>query len=383
VPSNSTEGFFTAKVESTGSFSGRLAIDGQVLRVGGVFDNAGTARFGPDRTSTVGVPQIGKPSLDLALHLDLATPSVDDKITGTVTQSYRNDVNAVSTVEADRAAFNGTDSLVPDAYLTVTTTGGKTIRRDGLFTVILPAKGLSSQPAGFTSSYYPQGTGCGTLRITKSGIVSFSGALADGTTSVTASASLVLHSTDPQLTWPLFAQLYNKQGFISSNVALNAIDTQSDLSATNVLWARPYQNVQHYRYGWPEVIKLDLFGARHSSVGNVSLLPGLAAINAGGNARLDFSGGLLSGLLTSSFNLSTGDVMSRVTGTDTNLNLTVVRSNGLFSGVFKHSDGTKPAFKGVIYRKGVRAGGHGFFLSTTPAVKDYSGEGGAVILQAK
>ena len=48
--------------------------------------------------------------------------------------------------------------------------------------------------------------------------------------------------------------------------------------------------------------------------------------------------------------------------------------------MFTHTDGTKPAFQGVIIQKGTQRGAYGYFLTKQPAVIDYTGESGAVIL---
>jgi hypothetical protein len=56
---------------------------------------------------------------------------------------------------------------------------------------------------------------------------------------------------------------------------------------------------------------------------------------------------------------------------------------GLGDGFFTHDDGSKPAFKGVILNKANTNASfcRGFFLSTSPKVKDYTGQGGTVDLQ--
>jgi hypothetical protein len=38
-------------------------------------------------------------------------------------------------------------------------------------------------------------------------------------------------------------------------------------------------------------------------------------------------------------------------------------ATGRFSGIFTHSDGTKPAYSGIVYQKGSAKGGHGYFLA--------------------
>jgi hypothetical protein len=100
--SNETVGFLmNAKVMGNGTFTSTLKIDGLSKPVVGTFDNSGVARFGRMRSTTLSLARTGKPSLDVALQLDMnATVS---KITGSVTQSSNSAVIATSAVDADRA----------------------------------------------------------------------------------------------------------------------------------------------------------------------------------------------------------------------------------------------------------------------------------------
>ena len=69
--------------------------------------------------------------------------------------------------------------------------------------------------------------------------------------------------------------------------------------------------------------------------------------------------------------------------TDKSFLLTIAKGTGVISGNFKHTDLTKPLFNGIIYQKGINAGGYGFFLSTVPATPGSTGESGGVSLSAK
>src|SRR5439155_7586118 len=101
---------------------------------------------------------------------------------------------------------------------------------NGMFTVVFPAKDVGSQTAGFTAQDYPQGTGTGTITVTKGGVITATGTLADGA-AVTASLALSQGNT-----FPLFAQLYNKLGFVSGFVALDKNLADSDMSAADLQW---------------------------------------------------------------------------------------------------------------------------------------------------
>ncbi|GEP42061.1 hypothetical protein BGE01nite_13520 [Brevifollis gellanilyticus] len=121
APSNSTEGLISALVTTTGSFSAKLTIDGSVLNVPGVFDEAGHARFGRSRATTFAIARTNKPSFIISLDIDISVGRTKDAITGTVvaTDFQRSMVLAVSTLRADRAHYDGITgaTTVPGAYL--------------------------------------------------------------------------------------------------------------------------------------------------------------------------------------------------------------------------------------------------------------------------
>lgn len=386
-PSNSTEGFINVTLQPTGAFTAKLLIDGLTLNAGGVLDNSGTARFGTSRTTTVSVARPGKPSVALQFGVDLTPlPGGTGKLTGTVVQNYRTVITGVSEFAADLAISTGIDSN----YLG---TAGAT----ATYTAFIQPQPIGSQPSGLTENDYPQGYSNAVITVSKTGIVTFTGNLADGTLNVTASSTLSKNSESA-----IFIQLYNKQGFLSALLELDYTNDDSDMSATNVLWARPYQDVQHYPFGWPEVIKLDLFGAKYivptvaenrsvvrTPDGTVapddgdSLSDGLNVTNPSGNAKVDFFGPpFTTAELTKDVNINSSDLVTKVV-TDANFTLSIVRASGKFSGGFQRPDLSKPTYQGIIYQKGSLAGGYGWFLTPAPTVKTYDGFSGPVELSGK
>lgn len=384
VPSVSTEGSFTAQVQPSGGFTGKFLLDGLSIPVSGSLDNTGVARFGPARTTSVNLPRPNRPvgSMVASLFLDLLTPGINDRITGLVTQYNRVTLTAASLVSADRAGYNGLTpaTTVPDVYLTVSGPGN-TIKKDGIFTAILPSKGLATQPAGFSVNDYPQGSGFATVKVSKAGLVTLAVTLADSITPVTASTTLSKNNT-----WPLFVQLNNKLGCLSAQVTLDNTQPGTDMSATDALWFRPQLNAQYYPYGWPEGIKVDLRAAKYSATTGQSAL--LAANGAplpapamNGNARLTFGSGLLSALINRNLNLTITDTVTKLAPLD--FTLTVKRPSGIIGGTFTHTNGSKPTYQGIIYQKGPAAGVYGFFLTPKPKVMDYLGVSGYVTLFAQ
>ena len=401
APGNSTEGFFTATVQNTGAFSGKLTIDGLVLNVAGVFDAQGVARFGTSRATTVTVARTGKPSLIVKFNIgpvDSLVPA--GRITGevTATEFLKSSIAAVSKVQADRAYFNGLagGNIVPDDYLTVTgTAASPTGRTDGYFTVVLPSLPIGSQPTritdeGYTEMDYPQGDGVGAIKVSKAGVVSLTATLADGTI-LTASSTL-----SQELEVPLFAQLYNKLGFFSTRLKLDKTESDSDMKAAGgaeAIWGRPSIFTSHYYpYGWAEVLDVGIQGARYTARAGESSFRApdtgdaendgdkLGAPNADGNVTLTFSDGLLSDTLTKTANISTTDAVVKVPDNDPTFTLKFTRTTGALDGTLTHTDDTVIPFKAMTYQKGPGAGGYGYFLTKQPVPINYTGESGGVTL---
>ncbi len=479
---NSTEGLLTATVTSTGAFSGKLTIDGSVLNMAGAFDQNGVARFGTSRATTFAVARVNKPSLVVALTIDISPGRAKDTLSGTVTATgfQRSVILAVSNATADRAFYDGLTpaTTVPAAYLgAANATQAYTVvfpsrppfgedliaelDGDPFFDLSLPdgAEGdrivfQDPAPSGLTAGEiytlvnqhdgdyfyledsmgdpapitedgdfavtrlpsdpdsvqleelslarqdYPQGDGYGFITISKAGVVTLTtGKLADGTV-VTGASKL---SKDK--TFPLFLQLYNKKGFLGGDVALDADNPASDLAAVNLDWLRPFDSTSHYYpYGWEEIIRVGLMGARYAATFTpASSVLRIADDAQGGDANLigdellpadpDFGNGGLSyfdGQLTEerfrTVSISTTNIVTKVPASDTSFTLTLTPTTGLFKGTFVHENDEGVAiplltdYEGAIYQKGPDAGGYGYFLTRKPTPIDYTGESGAVNL---
>ncbi len=367
-----TEGLFTATVVSNGAFTAKIVLDGQTLSVTGLFDGYGTARFGEGEATTLVVQRPGKPAFTLALATDL-NPTDSGTLSGTITQSYRSTVTAVSYVNATAPYTSGSPATGRLPF---------PVSWSGVYTWVLPASSISLMPMGFTTADYPQGSGFGTARITTSGSVTLSGKLADGTAFTYAST---VFGPPPTAGFPLFLPLYSLGGFFSASIGVSD-DGNGNASpfANTGEWARPYLSGEYYPYGWPEVMPMTLTGAKYVVTPGQSCLYGLVD----GIAQLAFSTpadflGNPGTPLLHDINLSTADRVTRVDPTDTGFTCTVTRSTGLFSGSFTASNGTKPAFQGVIlqyvpFPNGATPGGYGFYLTPAPRLIDYQGKSGAV-----
>lgn len=363
-----TEGLVTVTVGNTGAFSGKLTIDGLALPFSGVIGGGGVARFGAAGADKIRVERPNKPSFEIAFTLDLTKNAARNKITGTVVEYLRSAVVTTADIEADRAGFNGKSpaTTVPAGYLA----------NRGVYTVVFPAQ--APQP-GFTAADYPQGDGIGNITVRANGTIQLAAVLADST-KVTASGNLW-----KDLKWPLYAELYGKRGSLSGFVTLDDSQAGSDISGNDLAWFRPYQNVHHYPFGWPEGLTTVLLAAKYAVPAGASALPGplLAQNPTLGNAILSFTDGLLPAQVNKAVNLDAKDKAVNAPNSDKSFSLAITQASGQFKGVFTHLDNTKPAFLGAIYQKGPLAGGYGFFLSATPRVRDGTGQSGSVTLSRR
>ncbi len=366
--SNSTNGCITVVQTGTaGAFTGTVKIDGVTFAtpIKGVFDNAGVAKFGTTRTTTLSIPRTNKAPYVLAMTLNTGTK----KIGGTLKELFRGTTAAQSDFIADRAAYSTTAPVAANLLNKAGTSG--------YYTAVLPARlAATASLAGISlaDSEFPQGDGYTTITVSKSGDVTCSGVLGDGT-AFTSSGKL--SATNKTI---LFAQLYaNKGGSIGGEVAVTRT-TFVEVSGTGLFWFRPYQDVQHYPYGWPEGLLTDLKGSEYNVVPNTSVFPGLTGV-VSPNTNVEFSDGLLSSLQSYNFNISAANA---VTLTGTSLGVILAPATGIIGGApttfFNHNSTTKTAFKAIIVQKGSNAGGWGHFLTVAPKVINGLGESGHVSL---
>ncbi len=359
IPGNDTTGILqNAVVQSTGSFTSLLKIDGLSLPLAGKFDNLGVARFGTGRTSAVNLVRPGKRSLMVMLQLDMS--GLTGKVTGTVQQTEHGALAARSDIDADRSTYS-LSAKVPTALA-----GPKT----QVYTLIFSSK--TPQPTGITAQYYPQGDGFAAMSVNVNGTVTLTGRLADHTV-ITASAPLV--NTGGTNHWPVLAQLYALKGCLAGTATLaDAAASTEDVTGT-LSWFRPYQPVQWYADGWSDGIKTVLIGARYVVPTIGSVFPGLQPPTP--NAAVQFTQGLLAAPINKDITISPANIV-----TPTNPTMLITKATGLINGVFTHTDGTKPAYQGAIIQKGASAGARGYFMTRATPL-NYLGESGAVSVKAK
>jgi|GEM_PF-6694257 len=350
-----TEGYASFTVKSTGAFTGTLKIDGAAVPVSGLFDGNGVARFGPAKSSTLTVLRKDKAALTVTLNLDVTAP-LSGNITGTI--NFLDGSGRQADIVAARTAYSAANPV--DVALLGTNSA------DQIYTTGFFAKAN----AGYTADQFPQGTGPGSWKLTKTGNISLSATLADGT-AFTASTTLSVGNG-----WRLYAPLYKGKGVIAGSVAPIGSATV-DFVALNTFWVRPVQDTQHYAAGWPTGILVDMGGAKYVVSPGTSVVPGLTV---GGLATVFLDRGNLGSNQLLDVTITSADTVTNLNNNPA-YKLVIDRKTGFYSGFFTHDDGSKPAFKGVIINKAATSFCKGFFLSTAPKVKDYTGQGGTVDLQ--
>ena len=397
------QGFLSITLQDNLAFTGKLSVNAKSYPLTGQFDSTGAAHLGPhqDLELTLETSAVKLPSLTLDLQLDLGFPTVDAKVTGNLVW-YQDDgsIATLSTVDADRTYFDGRqqDTSVPASYL------GKGYA-DGIYNVILPW--MNPPLNGYLTTDYPSGTGFGTARVTRAGVVTFAALLADGT-AMTAATALVRHGGDtsslyvstapPRISFPLFSQLYGRQGLVSARVNFDFSVGYSEISVKPwqnqygnsngndfALWVRPAMNkAPHYASGWPSAVAVDLMGSHFVVTPGQSLLapfPGqpFTVPNVNGNVGYFIqsdSGFMWEGTV----NVNSSDKMRKAIPTDQDVVFSIDRRTGMFSGRFRHPYGGLVPFQGIIYQSSVSTDGRGFYLNNS-SVKNFDGQGGEVTLQ--
>lgn len=363
--SNSTDGYLSVTVQPSGAFTGNLKIDGLALPLSGSLDHTGEARFGASRSRSLSLARPGKTSLALAMKMNIA--ALASTLGGTVLDVDAEGIAAHSDFTCDFAYYNGTTRL-PVNYL-------GTANANGSFTATFGHLPVTSQGPGLTEADYPQGDGIANVTVTRTGAVTITTTLADGTT---ASGSGTLSGTDQ---WQLFLSLYGGRGHLRSTVVFDSSNPARDFTGIFPLWTRPILDSQHYPNGWSSVMTT-FVGARLAPIPGQSILTGLTFTGLTAPAQLTISDGFLGGSVFRQVLISKTDAVTKAVPGDTSFTVTALnRSNGQFSGSFTDLDGTRPAFRGIVLQKDSPAQGAGFFLTTTPKVKDYRGQSGSVRLE--
>ncbi len=301
-----TSGAITFKTTKRGSYSGTLQLAGRRYAFSGLLD--------PQGSMTNTINRKGENPLTVNLQLD---NSDSGSVSGTVS-----DGSWIADLAAYPAVFNARTNPAPGA---------------GKYTLILPGG-----PGGNTQ--IPQGDGFGALNINASGVVKFSGSLADGTkTTVTASLS-------ENGQWPLYLSLYQGQGQVLGWLNFSFLPAR-DLGG-QLSWIKLSNSKSTF---YSEGFEMNI-AARGSAYEEPA--KNFPVINFS-DGQLILSDGSLTANLVNDLTVHTNN---KITNLDSNaLSLTIIPSSGLFRGkVLNPEDDKIINFQGAVLQD--ENVGSGYFL---------------------
>jgi hypothetical protein len=299
----STAGYITLTTTAAGKYSGKLTMGGKALALAGTFNL--------DKSLAKSLPRAGTTPLNVALQL-----STEGMVTGSVS-----DGSFSAEILANKSPFSSTNGCPWEAK----------------YTVCLPGEpGDDSQPAGH--SY-------GIVTVDRSGNVSFTGWLADGT-AVPVSQKTTISAGGH---WPLYVPLHKGSGMLLSWMHFTN-QAASDISGV-VHWSKPpVANARYYPAGF--IQETEMVGSRYippsADLEVLSWVQGFA----------DFSG------CNPGASFSTEIFLYQGVSAGTNkMTLKWDRAKGTCTGTIGFPGQTRTTpFQGVVFGKLARA--YGYFLGT-------------------
>jgi hypothetical protein len=239
--------------------------------------------------------------------------------------------------------------LDPEAHAVV----GTVTSEAGESCLWLP-RALSGNTNGYAGTYSLaladfsglEGSAAAAVTVSSSGALQLSGTLPDG---ATLSQSVPLSEDG---FWPLYVPLNNGQGMV-----LGWVNVGTNLGASFACWVRPpLATDRYYPQGFAAYGRVDL--RRYKAP-----ISGQSAVNWD-YGMLELSQGNLLTPLDRSLSV-TNNMVRPLTGSISNLSLTISANNGLFSGSFLHPvTRQNTPFRGVILQSADFACGRGWFLGT-------------------
>jgi hypothetical protein len=304
-------GFFTLRLDNTGTFSASLLQGNNTHPFSGHFDLAGLA--------SVRAVSAGTNSWYVTMALDFS--GGPDELTGTI-----GNTQWVADLRAHRAGFN---SLTNPAT-----------RLAGKYTLIIP--GSTNQDGSA-----PEGDGYGALTVNSGGSVILVGSLADGN-SLSQTVPLSRNGD-----WPLYESRYAGLGSVWGWLAFDTNTPPAGISGT-LSWIKPAVPGPLYPGGFTNlsIVQGSPYAAPTASIDPVIALTNGVVIFEGGNLGAPFT------------NLVTlAPPNSFINGSTNSFSLILTLPGGTFSGSVKVPGATKPnTFKGALLQD--LDSGFGFFLDT-------------------
>jgi Divergent InlB B-repeat domain/Cysteine-rich secretory protein family/Bacterial Ig domain len=303
---HATSGFVKVSVATSGVVTGKLLL-------GGV-SHAFTTRLNLDGDATITIPRTGHSSLTLRLDLDVDGDS--DQISGTLSDG------------------EFTASFVTDL-------AGSASEYAGRYTVSLPPSGEFATPGG---------AGWAVVSVSRSGVASLSGRLADGAT-ISAAATV---SRDGEV--PIYRVLYSALGSVSGTFRFRAT-ASTDLDGS-FYWHKPQQS-SAARYAGAFSVESPIVGSRYSAPASGQRVITLDA--AVGNAVVTLRDGGLAASIAQAVTVTGVNLVKPVAPVAREFSAAIKTASGAFSGVFTDPEtNVVRRFEGVFLQK--QNAGSGYFL---------------------
>ncbi|MES2594590.1 MAG: choice-of-anchor D domain-containing protein [Verrucomicrobiota bacterium] len=366
LPPFAQQGYLSGTLTDTGSFTGKLLMNGESVPVAAalyanspaVFTVAGQKR---DFLTLPG----GQLKLRLENNNDSAKP-----FRAVVTTAAD---SAVFTSLASRAAYSATKK-VPAGLLNAPT--------KGTYTLFLDSPTAPGSPPDLVK--HPSGHGYATVTLTNAGVMTLTGVLAD-TTPFTMSTPLLAGNNAP-----VYVQLptpggTTKKGLIMGTLAFlpEAASTATKLHGP-LSWYRPQAlgtKVLLYPDGWPAGVNTFASGGFYNPAITFETALGVTGEST---LSLTFTGGNLPDqVVEEDFDVVKNAVIKH-SPTDKSFTLTLNAATGMITGTFTPTWGTPatalPTFKGLLIQTADLKSAAGFFISN--AKNDPAPKSGAVTLMA-
>ena len=311
APSQLSSGSLKLVLAETGSFTANLTMAGTRRTFAGQFDQNGNV------TNLI----TGGGSIVTWVILSLDLTNGTEEITGTVSNNLYQ-----SELVADLATFSKANGCP----------------QTGVYTFVV-------MPPSVNDSTLPQGWGYGTLKVAATGTGSFSGTLGDGT-KLSGTVPVSKYGTAP-----LYSELYGNKGAF-----VGWLSFTNDTIESTMDWFRPAVTSSHYFAGG-FTTNTELLASKYVAPAKGESLIDLT--NTAGNAILAIGGGDLGGTLSNAVTIATNNTVTILSGTVTNLKLSVASKTGTFSGSFLQLATHKTVkFQGAVLQS--QDFGAGFFTGT-------------------
>lgn len=310
----SAHGFLNLTVTLTGTYTGTLNIGATVYRPRGTFDDTGALR------QTVAGPKgTGAAVLDLQL----------------ANSNGRRSLKGVITVNGFAFLLDGHQ----------TAASAKVVFPAQKLTMAIPH---STDPVHLDVPTWPQGDGYGTVTISRTGVVSFSGTAGDGTP-VVASSKL---GRDGE--WPFFKLLYKNKGVLTGPLKFH-VSSPGTVDG-QLSWVKPSDGSALFPNGFDSFDVPSQVSKPLLAQGEQMTAP-LANLTAG---TFTISGSALAPL-PPAFGIGFDSTGKATANDNPNFQMKITLATGLFKGQFLDSSHKTRVFNGVV----LPASGKGFGLFKT------------------